>query len=48
MKIRVLRLSDVRVTMTIMHILMVKSLSQAVMGRVPVLECILLDMCGCL
>jgi hypothetical protein len=34
-------LSDVGVIMMIMHVLMVKSLCQAVMGRVPVLKCLM-------
>jgi hypothetical protein len=41
-------LSDVRVIMTIMRILTVKSLCQAAMGWVLVLECLLLDTHGCL
>jgi hypothetical protein len=32
-------LSDVKVIMTIMHILIVKLLCQMVMGWIPVLEC---------
>jgi hypothetical protein len=39
-------LSDVRVIMTIMHVVMVKSLCQVVMERVPVLECMLLGTRG--
>jgi hypothetical protein len=42
------RLSDVRVIMTIIRLLMTKSLCQVVMGQVPVLECLLPDACGCL
>jgi hypothetical protein len=39
-------LPDIRMIMTIMRILMVKSLCQAVMGRVPILECMLPDKRG--
>jgi hypothetical protein len=39
-------LSDVRAIMTIMCVLMVELLYQAVMGPVPVLECLLLDVHG--
>jgi hypothetical protein len=34
-------LSNVRVIMAIMHVLAVELLYQAVMGRVPILECML-------
>jgi hypothetical protein len=40
-------LSDVRVIMMIMRVLMVKLLCQVVMGWVPVLECLLPDTRGC-
>jgi hypothetical protein len=39
-------LSDVRVIMMIMRVLMVKLLCQAVMGRISVLEYLLLDARG--
>jgi hypothetical protein len=38
-------LSDVRVIMMIMRVLMVKSLCQMAMGRVPILKCLLLSAC---
>jgi hypothetical protein len=41
-------LSDVRVIMTIMLVLMEELLCQTVMGLIPVLECLLLGACGCL
>jgi hypothetical protein len=41
-------LSDVRVIMEIMHILMVELLCQGVMGCIPVLECLWAVACGCL
>jgi hypothetical protein len=34
-------LSDVKVIMTIMHVLMEELLCQAVTGRIPILECLL-------
>jgi hypothetical protein len=40
-------LSDVIVIMVIMHVLSVELLCQAVMGRVPVFECLLLVEHGC-
>jgi hypothetical protein len=40
-------LSDVRVIVTIMHVLMVKWLCQVVMGWVPILEWLSPDMRGC-
>jgi hypothetical protein len=39
-------LSDVRVTMVIMCVLIMELLCQAVTGQFPVLECLLLGMCG--
>jgi hypothetical protein len=41
-------LSDVRVIMTIMRVLIVKSLCQVVMGWIPVLECLLPGVCWCM
>jgi hypothetical protein len=40
------RLSDVRVVMMIMHVLVVELLYQAVMEQIPVLECLLPGMHG--
>jgi hypothetical protein len=40
------RLSDVRVIMAIIRVLVVELLCQAVTGWVPVLECVLPDACG--
>jgi hypothetical protein len=39
-------LSDVRVIMAIMHIFVGELLYQAVIGRIPVLECMLSGVCG--
>jgi hypothetical protein len=41
-------LSDVRVIMVIMHVLMVELLCQAVTGQIPALECLLAGVRGCL
>jgi hypothetical protein len=34
-------LSDVKVIMTIMHVLVVELLCQAITGRIPILKCLL-------
>jgi hypothetical protein len=39
-------LSDVRVIITIMCVLVEKLLCQIVMGRIPILECLLSGVCG--
>jgi hypothetical protein len=41
-------LSDVRAIMAVICVLVVKLLCQAMMGRVPLLECLLSGMRGCL
>jgi hypothetical protein len=38
-------LSDVKVIMTIMHVLVVKLLCQTAAGRIPALECLLPGVC---
>jgi hypothetical protein len=39
-------LCDIKVIMAIMCVLMLELLCQAVTGRIPVLECLLLGVCG--
>jgi hypothetical protein len=41
-------LSDVRVIIVIMHVPMVELLCQVSMGQIPVLECLLSSVHGCL
>jgi hypothetical protein len=43
-----MNLADVRMIMAIMHVLVDKLLCQAVMRRIPVVECLLSGVRGCL